>query len=64
MSTAVREGGDTGVPIVVSAPDSPQGQAFKKIASNVVAQLRVAGSKGKGLPVIDMSDTRGDQFKV
>jgi ATP-binding protein involved in chromosome partitioning len=30
--TAIREGGDTGVPVVVSAPDQPAGQAFLKIA--------------------------------
>jgi len=33
--TEIREGGDRGVPIVVSAPDKPAGQAFLKIAEAV-----------------------------
>ena len=37
--TAIREGGDRGLPIVVSAPDQPPGQAFLKIAKAVRARL-------------------------
>ncbi|MSU56942.1 MAG: iron-sulfur cluster carrier protein ApbC [Pedosphaera sp.] len=33
--TEIREGGDRGVPVVVSAPDKPAGQAFLKIAEAV-----------------------------
>jgi ATP-binding protein involved in chromosome partitioning len=33
--TEIREGGDKGVPIVVSAPDKPAGQAFMEIAKAV-----------------------------
>ncbi len=33
--TEIREGGDRGVPIVVSAPDKPAGEAFLKIAEAV-----------------------------
>ena len=33
--TEIREGGDRGVPIVVSSPDKPAGQAFLKIAEAV-----------------------------
>lgn len=33
--TEIREGGDTGLPVVVSAPESPAGQAFLKIARNI-----------------------------
>jgi ATP-binding protein involved in chromosome partitioning len=33
--TEIREGGDQGVPIVVSSPDKPAGQAFLKIAGAV-----------------------------
>jgi ATP-binding protein involved in chromosome partitioning len=36
----VREGGDRGVPIVVSAPGSPAGQVFLHIAENLRQQLR------------------------
>jgi ATP-binding protein involved in chromosome partitioning len=64
LSTDIREGGDSGKPIVVSAPDGPQAAAFKEIAENVVKQIGIAVSKGAGLPALDMSDSRGDSFKV
>ena len=37
--TEIREGGDRGVPIVVSSPDKPAGQAFLKIAEAVRGKL-------------------------
>jgi len=37
--TEIREGGDSGVPIVVSAPDSEPAQAFSKVASTLRALL-------------------------
>jgi len=64
ISISIREGGDIGIPIVVGAPDSPQALAFKEIAENVATQLSVNALKGGGLPIIDMSDTRGDRFAV
>ena len=38
--TEIREGGDRGMPIVVSAPDQPAGQAFLKIAEAVRDKLK------------------------
>jgi ATP-binding protein involved in chromosome partitioning len=38
--TEIREGGDRGVPVVVSAPNKPAGQAFLKIAEAVRGKLR------------------------
>ena len=35
LFTEIREGGDKGVPIVVSSPDKPSGEAFLKIAEAV-----------------------------
>lgn len=64
IAISIREGGDSGVPIVIGAPDSPQAMAFKQIADNVAIQLSLATLKGGGLPVIDMSDSRGDRFAV
>src|SRR4030095_11857283 len=64
LSINVREGGDTGVPIVVGAPDSPQAEAFKQVAQNVATELSRLALSGTGLPVIDMSDNRGDRFQV
>jgi len=37
--TEIREGGDRGVPVVVSAPDGPAGQAFLKVAEAVRQRL-------------------------
>jgi ATP-binding protein involved in chromosome partitioning len=37
--TEIREGGDEGVPVVVSAPDKPFGQAFIKIAESLRQKL-------------------------
>ena len=35
----VREGGDRGLPVVISAAEQPPGQAFIKIAQNLRQQL-------------------------
>jgi ATP-binding protein involved in chromosome partitioning len=64
LSVGVREGGDAGVPIVVGGPDSLQAAAFQEIAENVATQVTVQGMKGGGLPVINLSDNRGDSFAV
>ena len=56
LSTSVREAGDSGVPVVIGEPDSPQAAAFMHIADNVAAQLSIAAMKGGGLPVISMGD--------
>jgi len=37
--TEIREGGDRGMPVVVSAPDSPAAQAFIEIATSLHRQL-------------------------
>jgi ATP-binding protein involved in chromosome partitioning len=41
LYTEIREGGDQGTPVVVSAPDKPYGQAFIAIAENLVKQLGI-----------------------
>ena len=38
LDAKTREGGDIGVPIVESEPDSPQGQAFMRLAEQVAAR--------------------------
>lgn len=45
LVTAVREGGDAGVPIVVSAPDSFEAKALAEVAANTVAQVSLANLK-------------------
>lgn len=64
LSINVREGGDSGIPIVVGAPDSPQSVAFRQIAENVATQISLSTLAGSSLPVIDMTDSRGDRFVV
>ena len=39
LFTAIREGGDAGVPIVVSAPDSPAALAFIEVARTLMTRL-------------------------
>jgi len=41
----VREGGDKGVPVVVSQPDSPQAQAFRKVSEEVARQVSIEAMK-------------------
>jgi ATP-binding protein involved in chromosome partitioning len=45
LGMEVREGGDKGVPVVVSHPDSPQAQAFKKVAEEVARQVSIEAMK-------------------
>ncbi len=39
LFTAIREGGDAGVPVVVSAPDSPSARAFIDVARTLMTRL-------------------------
>ena len=64
LSMSVREGGDLGVPIVVGAPESVQALAFTHIAETVANQISLSSLRSPGLPIIDMSDARGDRFTV
>jgi len=41
----VREGGDSGTPVVVSHPDSPQAKAFRKVAEEVARQVSIEAMK-------------------
>ena len=45
MGIEVREGGDSGVPVVVSHPDSPQAEAFRKLAEEVARQVSIEAMK-------------------
>jgi ATP-binding protein involved in chromosome partitioning len=45
MGMEVREGGDTGVPVVVSFPDSPQALAFDTVAEEVARQISIEAMK-------------------
>jgi ATP-binding protein involved in chromosome partitioning len=41
----IREGGDNGVPIVVTEPDSPAARAFVTVAERVAAQVSISAHK-------------------
>jgi ATP-binding protein involved in chromosome partitioning len=45
MGIEVREGGDNGVPVVVGQPQSPQAQAFRKVAEEVARQVSIEAMK-------------------
>jgi ATP-binding protein involved in chromosome partitioning len=45
LGLQVREGGDRGVPVVVSDPDSPQAEAFRRVAEEVARQVSIEAMK-------------------
>jgi ATP-binding protein involved in chromosome partitioning len=45
LSLEVREGGDKGVPVVVSQPESVQAAAFRKVAEEVARQVSIEAMK-------------------
>lgn len=49
LEKAVREGGDEGVPIVLSAPDSPAGTALREIAEKLAVRSRGLAGMSLGI---------------
>jgi ATP-binding protein involved in chromosome partitioning len=47
----IREGGDNGVPLVMSEPDSPASRAFIAAAERVAAEVSIASYKRAAVPV-------------
>ena len=45
LGMQVREGGDSGVPVVVGYPDSPQAEAFRRVAEEVARQISIEAMK-------------------
>ena len=45
LGLEVREGGDKGVPVVVSHPESPQAVAFRRVAEEVARQVSIEAMK-------------------
>jgi ATP-binding protein involved in chromosome partitioning len=45
LGLEVREGGDSGVPVVVGQPESVQAQAFRKVAEEVARQVSIEAMK-------------------
>ena len=53
LAVDLREGGDTGKPVVASNPDSPCAAAFVQIAEKVAAQISIANQKSLNVPIIE-----------
>ncbi len=55
LHLSIREGGDSGRPVVAEAPDSPQAQAFMQVARNIAAQVSVVAyqqqEEKRGAPI-------------
>jgi ATP-binding protein involved in chromosome partitioning len=45
LDPAVRAGSDSGQPSVVSAPQSPAGQAFRQVAGALLARIETVGPR-------------------
>jgi ATP-binding protein involved in chromosome partitioning len=45
LGIEVREGSDKGVPVVISQPESPQAQAFQRVAEEVARQVSIEAMK-------------------
>jgi ATP-binding protein involved in chromosome partitioning len=45
LGIEVREGGDKGVPVVVSKPDSPEARAFRHVAEEIARQISIEAMK-------------------
>jgi ATP-binding protein involved in chromosome partitioning len=43
----IREGGDAGVPLVISEPDSPAAKAFLSVAERTAAEISIASFNRK-----------------
>jgi ATP-binding protein involved in chromosome partitioning len=54
MDPAVREGGDQGLPVVVSQPESPVSRALQALAQDIAAKISVAAMQKSDFIPIDM----------
>ncbi|MDY7231098.1 iron-sulfur cluster carrier protein ApbC [Hyalangium rubrum] len=52
LDLKVRESGDSGVPVVAGAPDSPEAKAFMEIARNVAGRVSAESARAIRLPVM------------
>jgi ATP-binding protein involved in chromosome partitioning len=53
LNIAVREGGDTGKPIVAADSDSPPAKAFLEIAEKVAVQVSIANLSNSNTVIIE-----------
>jgi ATP-binding protein involved in chromosome partitioning len=55
LDEPVRRGGDTGVPIVISAPDAPPSRALFALAERVAQQVSIASYSRRAIPLTPVS---------
>ncbi len=56
IAMSIREGGDLGIPVVISHPASAQAAAFRGLAQQVAAQVSIEALKApKALPVLNLN---------
>ena len=53
IDSAIREGGDNGTPILISQPNSPVSEAYRKIAGSIAAQISILNAKRQTLKIIN-----------
>ncbi|MBA2519412.1 MAG: Mrp/NBP35 family ATP-binding protein [Chloroflexia bacterium] len=58
LEPAVREGGDSGVPVIIGHPDSPTAHAFTHLAERVAARLAVDAAVKPRKPMIRLVQAR------
>ena len=58
IEPSIRVGGDDGVPVVVTAPDSVTGQAFAHIARRCAARLAADAASKPRKPTIMLKTVR------
>lgn len=54
LDPAVRQGGDQGIPVVISQPDSPVSQALNAITKDMAAKVSVAAVRQENFVPIDL----------
>jgi ATP-binding protein involved in chromosome partitioning len=54
MDPSVRQGGDAGIPVVVSNPDAPVARALREVAENIAAKISVAAVQGSNFIPINV----------
>ena len=54
MDPAVREGGDSGKPVVVTNPESPVAQSLRSITQQLAAKISIAAVKGSDFVPINV----------
>ena len=55
INTAIREGGDSGIPIVLKAPDSETAKIYNDIASKLVLEVNMFNAKESEMPELEIN---------